>query len=740
MAWSPDPELHQMFLDELDQRSGRLASGSDTMAAGDVQAVDFAAMRREGHTIKGTARVMGYEAIGLVAQMIESIWDAIAAGDVDGSAELGTALSKLCVELELAGRENPQTGTADLRAAVEAVAALAPTVDAPALEDAGDGSGPQGASPDAEPASELVEDVEVLPPAKFASVDVGDAIALPDDPVRSASRREPGSASDTLPVSTGPQLSAPGSRREPPDLPSEYEAVIEAIDGWARDGTVIVNAGRLYRLINRITATRSAATELAKVAGNPVTTTEAERLSVSLMAAVDALQEDVLGLASLPLTTLTGSLPQLVTYLSKKLGKNIELEVAGDRGVVIDRQVLEAISEPIRQLIVNSIYHGLEVPVQRKAQRKPTVGSLTVDVKADGRMLELVVADDGNGVDWDVVRKTALDQGFLGRGDPSEPEDLTPILFEPGFSTGALDGGKGNGLAKLAAAVERLHGRVQFQSWTGDGTRVTVRVPAWQSLHRVLIVSAGGMRWAIPEAAVERSMSMEAAGLSALSGAMQMEYESRLISVRSLSEAAGLEPSGEESDLVILSHRIGTAAVAVDAIEGTFDVAVTELASIASGPDHIDGIALVGAGQVVLVVDAGRLIERARLVPGGSRGRARVLVAEDGEAGKVGLSSALSSSGFSTSVAGTAGEALNVLGDLDVDAVVVDFSLSSASAIALVEEVRRHDKHLPIAMISAGAGEDDRVRAKKAGVDRFFDRTDYHEGDLTAALWELLGE
>ncbi|NIS33528.1 MAG: hypothetical protein GWO04_27800, partial [Actinobacteria bacterium] len=277
------------------------------------------------------------------------------------------------------------------------------------------------------------------------------------------------------------------------------------------------------------------------------------------------------------------------------------------------------------------------------------------------------------------VARTAIDQGFLRKGEPSEPEHLTPILFEPGFSTGAIDGGKGNGLSKLAAAVENLHGRVQFETWPGDGTRVTVRVPAWQALHRVLIVSGGGMRWAIPEAAVEATMSLAEAGVDSLDGAQQMEYGSKLISIRTMAESVGLESSGDESMMVILSHRVGTAAVAVDSIEGAYDVAVTEMSSITAGPDHVDGVALIGGGRLVLVVDSGRLVERARLVPGGARSRARVLVAEDGDVGRVGLSGSLSASGFSTSAAGTAAEAIGVLGDLDVDAVVVDFAVSSAS-------------------------------------------------------------
>ena len=96
------------------------------------------------------------------------------------------------------------------------------------------------------------------------------------------------------------------------------------------------------------------------------------------------------------------------------------------------------------------------------------------------------------------------------------------------------------------------------------------------------------------------------------------------------------------------------------------------------------------------------------------------------------------SSGFSTSVAGSVAEALGVLAEISIDALVVDFALPTTSGIALVEEVRRRGRRMPIVMISAVASADDKVRAKKAGVDRFFDKSDFREGALATALWDLL--
>ena len=190
--------------------------------------------------------------------------------------------------------------------------------------------------------------------------------------------------------------------------------------------------------------------------------------------------------------------------------------------------------------------------------------------------------------------------------------------------------------------------------------------------------------------------------------------------------------------MIVLSHRVGASAFMVASIEGSLEVAVTELAPLAAGPAHVTGVALLGAGEVALVIDVGRLVERTRVSPGESRSRARVLVVDDSAGGRAVLSGSLSSSGFSTSVAGSVAEALDVLADVPIDALVVDFALPTASGITLVEKVRLRDRRMPIVMISAVASADDKVRAKKAGVDRFFDKSDFREGALVTALRDLL--
>jgi CheY-like chemotaxis protein len=144
-------------------------------------------------------------------------------------------------------------------------------------------------------------------------------------------------------------------------------------------------------------------------------------------------------------------------------------------------------------------------------------------------------------------------------------------------------------------------------------------------------------------------------------------------------------------------------------------------------------------GEAVLVLDAGRMVERASSLPDEDlRREIRVLVVDDSRGARAVISGALASAGLTPSVAGSVAEALEVLDEHEVDALVVDFSMPNADGVALVKEVRARKSRMPIVMLSAVANEEDQTRAKRAGVDAFFDKGSFQEGVIADTLWDML--
>jgi two-component system chemotaxis sensor kinase CheA len=182
----------------------------------------------------------------------------------------------------------------------------------------------------------------------------------------------------------------------------------------------------------------------------------------------------------------------------------------------------------------------------------------------------------------------------------------------------------------------------------------------------------------------------------------------------------------------------------VQRVHGVQEVAAKELGPILAGPSHITGAALLGGGHVVLVLDAAALVGRSKLAPpqvdmSKPSPADRILVVDDSIGARAVVSGALASSGFTTSVAASAAEALDILGDQDIDALVVDFSMPQKDGAELVEEVRARGITVPIVMLSGVATEEDKTRSKNAGVDVFFDKADFREGALAETLREMLG-
>ena len=869
MSWGIDPELQEMFYGELDERATRLSEGAAELQAGPVPADRAGAMMREAHTIKGTGRVLGFEAVAHVGEVLEDLWRGVQSGDIEINGDATAALIRVTATLSSAGRGDPVTGTPELvetfNSFLEVISIeatpLAPAVmpvearEVAAPDESAEAEGEQVASgdqldpedaaaaepgeleaenavelapqpdlepePETEPAGpdhaeapieELVEEAEPesvahhdevavvaeepaespieepvveaaeepLEPVVEAAeepvaeqaeepfvepvdVVIGEPTEEPvTEPVEEVAEESAEEATDAPDIGPEPELeTATEPQTEPPSAPPladggeqrpeavtsgegvrhyrvDLAGLMGAVEHWARTEAVQVNGGRLYEMINDVAGLRHdvhAALGRANAEGGDISAVISQ-----LQAKADALQSESLGLAAVPLTGLTNQLPQLIAYLAKKLNRGVAFEIIGDEDIAVDRQVMEAVGDPLRQIVVNAIHHGIESRIDRSNVGKPEDGTVTVQFSLKRGALVIVVTDDGAGVNWDEVRSVAAAEGRLEADALADPERLQELLFEPGFTTGSdLEfGGGGKGLSTVETIVESLFGRVALETEPGTGTKVTVTVPAFRALQNIVLVVAGGMEWGIPASAVEEVVSLADTSIEGGGSKRWITRNGEQVPVAAFAEIVGLEEGdGGDAYAIIINHRLGAAAFTVSSVAATRELAVKELGRIIAGPRHILGSAFLG-GDMVLVVDPGRLVERMQRSPGEHRPSARVMVVDDSRGARAVVSGALASSGFLTSVAGSVAEALELLDEVSVDALVVDFSMPQADGVALVEEVRRRGKLIPIIMLSGVANHDDQERARKAGADAFFEKADFREGTLANALWKML--
>jgi chemotaxis protein histidine kinase CheA len=801
---SSDADLQQLFVAELTERSGNLLAAARAMREGTLGGDVAADMVREGHTIKGTGRVMGFPDIASAGLMCEEIWRWIQHGELEPFPALGDALSRLAEVIPRSYNGDVADLASGMHGVLQALAGIdlpGPLPDPPRPGD-GDGQdktrnkvafdGPPAApepvaTPEAEPVTEMTSrsvrretddesDTGYTGPERRAidpgrrSVDL--AALLVEPPVTGPLVFD---MTDGAIKASGPELpvppatvvvdveeashpvavprSTPQVHPIPPDpLAYDLGGLIGALQTWAAEESVLVNAGGLYRLINDIATLRidleAAEDRTTRLAGHVAAAdarladeadAAAESSAALRRAGVD-LEREALTLASVPLTGVTNTLPQLVRYLSKKTRADVALEIVGD-DLLVDRQVLERLSDAIRLLVVNALAHGIETPEEREAAGKLRSGKVAVHAAGKGSQLEIVVSDDGAGVNWDLVRRVAFERDLVVDPDEAPIETLLGLLYTPGFTTvvGKTDlAGDGMGLSRVKEAVEELYGTFVLDTTPGEGTTVTITVPTYRALQRALLVSCAGQIWGIPEAAVVEVVPIGAASISVTETGMRLDWQGDFIPFGSFADVAGLEDDPGDF-VVVLTTPIGLAALSVAAVGGTREVAAKELGALLSGPQIVSGAALLGGDDVILLVDAGRLAERLRDLADRPRGPVyKILVVDDSRGVQQVVAGALASSGFSTVVAGSVAEALAALGEHEVHALVVDFSMPRADGVALVHMVRQRYGDIPIVMLSGVANHEDVERAKKAGVDAFFDKGDFRKGALADTLRSLI--
>jgi two-component system, chemotaxis family, sensor kinase CheA len=669
---SGDAELLAIFREELSSRAESLITGAQELASSGIAHERATELFRDGHTIKGSARMMGFEALGNAGEALEASWRSIADGSFDGdvadfASRLGNVASLLVPTLDA----NPTEGTPRLLAAVAAL------------------------RPAEVPRSEPLPSVETEAGAH-------------------------------------------------PDLGGLLSAVEQGLIGSATR----VDTNKLYRMINRATEARLDANALSDAvralrltAGNP---REVASLAARWEAAVQAMDEAVrdlqdraLELVSEQFGVITSTFGQFVHYLARRTGKEVHIELSGAE-VEVDRQILQHLREPLRHLVVNAVDHGIEPPDERVHAGKPPTGRVVVRAAASEGQLRISVEDDGRGIDWDAVRNAATAKGI----DPGEPgSDLSGLLFRPGFSTvaDASDlSGDGAGLGLVAELADNVNGGIVIDSRPGRGTSVLLTLPLSWSFQDLVLLRSEGRIWGVPAAAV--AATIPTAGADVRPGKDRMEFilEGRRIPISSFAAAIGGGMPEEANQIVVFATRAGRAAVTVPEVVGRRQVAVKGLGPVLAGAPYLTGAAVLGGGEVVVIVDPNRLADQIQSVPVPDGKRSKVLVVDDSKGVRQLVAAVLSSQGYDVTVGRNAEEGLERLEEGSFDAVVVDFAMPGPDGVELVSAVRRRLPALPVIMVSAVATEEDQSRAWEAGVDAYLDKSDLRQGLLVSTIASLI--
>jgi two-component system chemotaxis sensor kinase CheA len=414
----------------------------------------------------------------------------------------------------------------------------------------------------------------------------------------------------------GPGAAAPPPATAPSPAPAAPPPAPRA--AAAPESSVRVDTGRLDTLVNRageLVLARNRLLSLASRSGDESLRAAAGELD----RIADDLHGAVLGMRMQPVRRLFQRFPRIVRDLARQLGKQIELVLEGE-DTELDRSLVEALADPLIHLLRNAVDHGLEAPAERERAGKPAGGRVKLSASQRGERIVIVVADDGRGMDPDVLRRKAVEKGVIDEAQAArlgEAESLE-LIFRPGFSTaGAVSdiSGRGVGMDVVKTRVAELGGTLQVRSRPGHGSELELAVPLTLAIVRVLMVRVGGRMLAVPLANVEEVFELAAGQDGLLDGRVVAAYRGRALPLGDLAGWAGV--AGAPARHVVVVHaghmRVGCL---VHEVTGREDVMVKPLGPLFDGVAGVAGATVTGDGRLALVLDpAGLVGDGGRLPP-----------------------------------------------------------------------------------------------------------------------------
>ncbi len=477
-----------------------------------------------------------------------------------------------------------------------------------------------------------------------------------------------------------------------------------------------------------------------------------------LLHITDCLFGDVKETCMLPFSTLLQGLPRVVRDLARERGKNVELVVRGAE-IEIDRRILEEMNAPMIHLVRNSVDHGVEIPSVRQEKGKTAVARLTVDVSHKNGGVEIVVADDGAGVDTAKVKSMAEKLGISppDRETWSDQESIS-LIFHSGFSTNPIitgTSGRGLGLAIVREKVDRLAGSVEIESVPDRGTRVIMRLPLTLATSRGVVVSSGGRPFIIPSGGIERVTRVATSEVRTVENRETISVDGRPVPLVALADVLELprrdEPEGARIPVIVLGAATGAIAFHVDEVLAEQEILIKGLGPQLQRVRNVAGVTVVGSGEIVPVLSVSDLMRSAVHVgtptphlarpEGGRKERKSILLAEDSITSRMLLKNILETAGYAVSVASDGLDAWTTLRTGTFDLIVSDVEMPRMDGFSLTEKVRGDPSRsdLPVVLVTALESREHRERGVDAGANAYIVKSSFDQSDLLEAVRRLIG-
>ena len=329
------------------------------------------------------------------------------------------------------------------------------------------------------------------------------------------------------------------------------------------------------------------------------------------------LQNSVMKTRMQPVKKVFGRFPRVVRDLARKLNKEIDLELRGEE-TDLDKNLVEALADPLVHLIRNSVDHGIELPDEREKKGKPRVGKIILEAKQEGDHILLSITDDGRGMDPDTLRRKAVEKGLMDEVTANQLTDKEAfeLIMAAGFSTAETISdisGRGVGMDVVKNMISKLNGNIEINSVLDEGTQIIIRVPLTLAILPTLMVSFGIESYAIPLTSVQEIFDYDEEQTNRIDGKMMVRLREKSIPLFFLTE--WLSPENDKHDysdnkvviVLVGNQRVG---LVVDQVDGQEEVVIKPLGIMLKHIEGYAGATITGNGNIALILDLPGVIQR----------------------------------------------------------------------------------------------------------------------------------
>jgi two-component system, chemotaxis family, sensor kinase CheA len=372
---------------------------------------------------------------------------------------------------------------------------------------------------------------------------------------------------------------------------------------------------QLMNLVGELVLSRNQIMQFSHSIENTAFSSACHRISL----VTSELQEKVMKTRMQPIANVFNRFPRMIRDLAADFGKQVDLRING-KETELDRTLIEAIKDPMVHLLRNSMDHGIESPEERQRKGKPACGNLLISAFHENGQVNIVVKDDGAGVDTIRVKEIALKRGLISQPQVETMSDREAmnLIFMPGFSTAKAVtnvSGRGVGMDVVRTNIEKIGGTVEIQSEKGLGTTITVKIPLTLAIIPALLVTAGGQRFAIPQVSLFELVCLEGDQIhQEIENVRNVEVfrlRGELLPLIRLQEVLGLSPNGQTQDtlyIVVLRAGSGQVGLIIDQVHDTEEIVVKPLSRHVKQLAAFAGATILGDGQVALILDVQGLV------------------------------------------------------------------------------------------------------------------------------------